>query len=118
MISSLSCLAQTTEKMDNKIGAIELVQFKLQDGISDQEAIDALKKLNDCVKEFEGFIARKLAHDGSGNWIDMVYWTDKSFALKAAEQVMQNPTALEAFKVIDESSIQMNHFFPSIEFEL
>ena len=103
--------------MTQTVGTIELVQFKLQDGISEKEGSEALEKLNDCIKDFEGFVSRKLSHDGKGNWLDLVYWTDRKLALKAGEQVMQNPVALEIFKVVDESSMTMNHYSPELEFQ-
>ena len=102
--------AQTTENMDIKIGTIEIVRFKTKPGISQQKAKEKLLMLDDCIRTFEGFIERKLSINEKGEWVDIVYWENLTSARKAAEEVMKIPKALEAFSIIDESSIQMDHF--------
>ncbi len=109
-LMALGSLAQTTEKMDQKIGIIEIVRFKVKPGISEKEAREKLLMLDECVATFDGFIERKLSLNENDEWIDIVYWIDKSSAIKAAEEVMKIPKALEAFSIIDERTMQMDHF--------
>jgi len=110
MLVGLACQSQTQEKIEQKVGTIEIVKFKLKSGITPEEGKEKLLLLNQCVKEFDGFIERKLTVNEEGEWLDIVYWTSKDAALKAAEQVTKNPKALEAFAVIDESSMMMGHY--------
>lgn len=113
MLATLIALgghAQTTESMDQKIGTIEIVRFKVKQGISEKEAREKLLMLDECVATFDGFIERKLSLNENDEWIDIVYWKDKASAIKASEEVMKIPKALEAFSIIDESTMQMGHF--------
>ncbi len=103
-------------KMEQKFGTIEVVFFATKDGLLESEVIKALTSLNHCVEGFEGFIGRKLSKNDDGQWMDMVYWTNKESAITAAEKIMQNPEALKAFEVIDESTMQMHHYDVQNEF--
>lgn len=96
--------------MEQTIGNIEMVTFKTKPEIKDENAREALESLTACVSHFPGFIGRKLGKSKEGQWIDLIYWSSRSNAEKAAGEVMQNPQALKAFEVIDESTMEMSHF--------
>ncbi len=98
--------------MEEDVGAIEVVIFKTKPGISQEQARKALESLNDHVKKFDGFMGRKISVDENGHWMDLVYWESKSVALKASEEIMKVPAAIQAFEVIDESTMQLFHFDP------
>lgn len=110
LLVGLAGQSQTTTNMEQKIGAIEIVKFRLKSGIGDEEGRTKLLQLNQCVEAFDGFIERKLSRTEEGEWLDIVYWTSKKAALAAAEQVAKDPKALQAFAVIDESTMSMNHY--------
>ena len=110
LLVGLACQSQNTTNMEQTVKTVEIVKFKLKAGISAEEGKEKLLKLNQCVQAFDGFIERKLTKNEDGEWLDIVYWTSKEAALNAAEQVAKDPKALEAFAVIDESTIVMNHF--------
>ncbi len=96
--------------MEKKIGTIEVVTFRAKPTFSQEEVAMSLANLTHVVEGFDGFIRRQLSKHDDGTWMDLVYWESKTHALQAAAQVMKMPEAAEAFKVIDESTVQMNHF--------
>jgi len=104
--------------MTTTIGTIELVLFKVNEGLSDDEVLKAATALNECVKIEQGFIRRRFAKSEEQNlWMDLVLWTDMESAQKAAKNVMKNETAQHFFSMINESSMQFIHFEPRFEFE-
>jgi len=105
---ALECQAQMKNEMKAK--TIEVVTFNLKEGVSKEEGSKKLATLNDLVRTFDGFIKRSISCNEQGKWVDIVYWTSKELAPDAAKSVAENPTAMEAFQVIDENSIQMNHY--------
>ena len=109
-LAVLGCTAQLAKDMETSRETLEIVTFKIKPGISEKEAQAKLLALDACVSTFDGFIDRQLSQNGDGVWIDIVRWTDKASALKAAEKVMNLPEALDSYSVIDEPTIQMNHF--------
>lgn len=89
---------------------IEVVTFDVKAGVSKKEASRKLAGLNELVKNYEGFIKRDLSCNEDGKWVDIVYWTSKELALKAASEVASNEKAAEIFAIIDENSVKMNHY--------
>ena len=101
----------TTNK---KVGTIELVIFKIKDGVSHDEFVESAKLVNPIVEKFDGYIGRKLAVDKEGTWSDIVYWTDQKSAELAAEEVMKSPVCQKFFEMIDQESMQFMHMDPVI----
>ncbi len=102
-------------KQKKEVGIIEVVIFKTNQGFSEQEVIEAANAVNPVVKQFEGFISRKLAVSEDGTWTDIVYWTDLASAKHAGEQVMKSKTCQKFFSMIDEKSMQFMHQTPVID---
>lgn len=105
----------TTSTEEKKTGAIELVIFKFKAGVSENDGIAAMKTLNDFVEKQPGFISRKFAKKDNNSWVDLVFWRSLQEAETASKLVMESPQCLEAFKVIDDSSMQMMHAVPVFE---
>ena len=104
----LECQSQTKNDMEST--TIEVVTFRVKAGISKEEAGEKLSTLNEIVETYDGFIKRIFSVNEEGQWIDIVHWTSKELALKAAEDVAKNQKAGAVFEIIDESSISMNHY--------
>jgi len=98
-----------------KVGAIELVIFQFKTGVAESDGIRAMKTLNNFVSKQPGFISRKFSKKGENAWVDLVFWKSMQEAETASKLVMQSPECLEAFKVIEESSMKMMHATPVFE---
>ncbi len=110
LLVGLECLSQTQQHMKQNGVTIEVVKFKLKEGITHAQGERKLLQLDECIKHFEGFIERNLSSNEDGEWVDIVYWETLQQALAAAEQASKDPKALESFAVIDESTIVMQHY--------
>lgn len=89
---------------------IELVLWKSKEGISTENAKQAITKLNDFVREQPGFVARKTAIAEDGRFLDIVYWTDISSAKIASEKALESEICMPAFNTIDEKEMTFLHF--------
>ncbi|MBQ4819442.1 hypothetical protein [Aquimarina sp. MMG016] len=96
--------------MKNESSVVEVVLFDINQGYSKEEATQALKSLNEVIKLYYGFIERTTAFNEAGKYIDIIYWKNMKSAKEAAKDMVKNPEAQEAFKVIKPESIQMFHF--------
>ena len=97
--------------MEKKIGTIEMVKFQLKSGISSEEGRRQLEKLTACASKFPDFLGRNLSQDQqTKTWLDLVYWETLENAQFAAQEIMKDPSALAIFGVIDDASIQMQHW--------
>jgi len=93
-----------------KATVIEMVLFKVNEGIELELAKKELIKVNEFLVEQEGFVSRKISISDEGQFLDLVYWTDMSSAMAAANKVMQNTDLLKIFSIIDEKTQLFKHF--------
>ena len=89
---------------------IEMVMWKSVDGITQEEAKNAISKLNDFVSKQSGFVARKTAVAADGKFLDVVYWTDLQSAQAASEKAMQTEELIPIFNTIDQKEMVFQHF--------
>lgn len=100
--------------MRSTIGTIELVIFKTKVNVTKQKVIDSSKLVDTILKDFDGFISRKLAVSNDGTWSDIVYWKDLKSAEYAGQEVLKNTTCQKYFSLIDEKNMQFLHLEPVV----
>lgn len=101
----------TMEKKANKaVGTIEIVIFKTKPEFSQKEVIDAARAVNPVVKQFNGYLGRKLATGKDSTWVDIVYWTNLEAAEHANQEIIKSETCQKFFSMIDEESMDFRHF--------
>ena len=97
--------------MESSTGKIlELVVFKLSDGVSREQLLGTVDAVSAWVAEQPGFVSRELAHDAEGDrWIDVVWWESMEDAQTAAEVAMSSESCAPMFALIDMESTLMIH---------
>ena len=93
-----------------KANVVEIVLFKPKAGVTDEALVKAAAGIDEFTQDQAGFLKRELAQTEDGQWIDIVHWTDMASAHHAAEAAMSSPICLPFFSLIDESTINMNHY--------
>lgn len=89
---------------------LEVVKFKLKEGVNKQVFLDAAAKTQAVAKAMQGFIERALGVSKDDIWIDTVKWKDMESALKAFEEFPKTPEGMELMGMIDMENAEMNHF--------
>src|SRR5690606_5933368 len=89
--------------------AIEMVQFKLNPGVSEADFLAADKAINDWVSQQPGLRYRSLSRQDDGTWIDLVYWDSMATAKAAGDAFMRDQGQSSFLAMIDQSSVRMNH---------
>jgi len=77
--------------MDKKF-IVEIAQFKLASGVTDEEFVkeaEAVQK--NFLEKQSGYIDRELLKDRDGQWVDILHWNSMEEAQKAAEIMMKDP---------------------------
>mgnify|MGYP000671957937 CR=1 FL=1 len=91
--------------------SIEVVHTKFKSEFKYQEQHSAMLQLNDVVKQLNGFNSRTFYFSEElGSWVDFVIWENEQDAKEAAATIMQNPTALEVFSMINEEETIFSHY--------
>jgi hypothetical protein len=95
------------------VHAIEMVMFKTNQQVSEQEAQEALLSINPIINTYPGFVSRVLSKNSDDFWLDIVYWKSMDEAKSAAQEITKDPEVVKAFSVIDGSTVQIFHFTPA-----
>lgn len=113
-IMALLTSCKDTENLENELNKkgsyVEVVIWKPKAGYSDKEVNERAIKMNDFLKEQDGFLYREFAENDKGERIDFVYWDTKENAEKAQVASQTSKSCAPAFEAIDMNNMQMNHF--------
>ncbi len=89
---------------------IEIAQFKLVSGVSDEEFLKEAEAVQKSFLEKQsGYIDRELLKSDDGLWVDVLHWNSMKEAQKAAEVMMSDPATQGFMQKIDPSSVKMFH---------
>jgi len=88
---------------------IELVTYKLKQGVDKAALNDSHPKVNDFLKQQNGFLYRSLSEDKNGLLHDIVYWQDMDCAKQAGEAFEQSPACASLMSITDMESVTMQH---------
>lgn len=89
----------------------EIVNTKFNDGVSYEEQHRSMLELNQVVSTFKGFKSRHFYYSRDDNrWADIVVWENKESAKAASVEVMNNPTAMAVFSMMDLESSLFSHY--------
>jgi hypothetical protein len=90
--------------------ALELVVFKLRDGVTQEEFLDTVDPVSEWAKQQPGFLSRELSYDAKGErWVELIWWETMEDALTAAEAAASSESCAPMFELIDQQSTQMIH---------
>ena len=109
VLASLYGHAQKNLSM-KQVKCVEMVLFRPQENVNNDELMEAMMATNEIVKNFDGFIQRSTSINENGEFLDVVYWESKEQALQAAAKVQEMPEVMKNFALIDPNSIKMEHF--------
>ena len=88
---------------------LELVIFKLNPGVTNEQCLKALEATTADLQRQPGFVRREVRRDSDGTWVDMVYWQTRDEAL-AAMAASQGFASMAAFAAAgDFQNAQMLH---------
>ena len=95
---------------------LELVVFKLADGVSHDEFLATVDPVSRWAKTQPGFISRELAYDAEHDqYVDVVWWRSLDEAHAAAEAAMSSEACLPMFSKIELESATMIHGESAVE---
>ena len=63
---------------------VEYLEFNLVEGSNPDEFLRETLAMDDVLEGYDGFVARHLARNTDGSWVEVVYWT----SLETAEAAL------------------------------
>ena len=104
---------KNTDKIKSNV--VEFVTFKLKEGVTEQQFLNASDELNaNFLSLQKGYINRKLIRE-ENIWADIVLWETIDDAMNAMNVAQQSvvvescPDYFEYFRLMEESSCEIKH---------
>ncbi len=92
---------------------IEIAKFRLKEGITDNQFLEAEKILREGeINRFEGYLGRKLYKDAENNWVVILKTTDKKAMDDLLLQLKNNlPDSFKPYaSMVDFSTMRMEFY--------
>ena len=99
---------------DAEVGIIEIVQFRLADGVDRDEFINAAANTMPALCDTDGFIGRVLSEGEDGSWTDHVRWTDADAAQAAMAGSMENEALLPFITSVHPDTMTLTYQAPIV----
>jgi hypothetical protein len=91
---------------------IELMQFRLLAGISDDEFLAADNRLQiEFAYQQPGMLRRTTAHDEHGEWLVIDHWRSAADADACAERWGRDAIAQNFMRLVDRASVRGHRFW-------
>lgn len=95
---------------------VEFVLFKSKPDVSDEAILDVIHATQNVLKAFPGYIRRETLKNGDGQWVDVVYWQNRTDAQKAADAFNNDPSAAAFMEVVEVTSVNLMHMQQAVVF--
>lgn len=99
---------------DAEVGIIEIVQFRLADGVDRSEFIAAAASTMPELCTMDGFIGRVLSEGEDGWWTDHVKWTNAESAEAVMAASMENEALLPFIMSVDPNTMALTYQRPVV----
>ena len=97
-----------------EVGIVEIVQFRLADGVDRDEFIDAAANTMPALCDTDGFIGRVLSEGDDGSWTDHVRWADANAARAAMAGSRENEALLPFILSVDPDTMTLTYEAPIV----
>lgn len=87
---------------------LEIARFRLADGVTEAQFIEASDGMNEFLRAQAGFIRRRMVQEET-LFTDMVEWESKSHAEAAFQAFFTHPKTVPVIGMIAQDSLQMAH---------
>jgi len=94
--------------MSNEQKVLELVVYRLNEGVTEAQYREAYDELSRWVEPRPGFVSRDvLRAEREDQWIELVWWTNKADAEQAAADAATAPECAAFFGAVHLDSLLM-----------
>ncbi len=100
----------TTEPTQANQNVVELVSFRLQSGVSQEDFLATNDAMQTFIAGLPGLLYRSLTYNPESNeWMDIVYWATMENAQHAQSVFMSSDAAQKMMPLIDPDTVRMQH---------
>ncbi|WP_122072369.1 hypothetical protein [Pseudophaeobacter sp. EL27] len=88
---------------------VEYLEFNLVDGSNSDEFLRETLAMDEVLEGYDGFVARHLARNTDGSWVEVVYWTSLETAEAALPRFVEDPRTKGFLALVDGDSLSVKY---------
>ncbi|WP_333847992.1 hypothetical protein [Phaeobacter italicus] len=93
----------------DKAVIVEYLEFDLVDGANPDEFLRETLAMDAVLEGYDGFVARHLAKNNDGSWVEVVYWTSLEDAEAALPRFVEDPRTKGFLALVDGDSLSVKY---------
>ncbi len=101
--------ALADEKPINEASTVEYMHFRLVEGADPNDFLRETLAVDPILEEYDGFVARHLARNDDGSWVEVVYWETLEAAEAALPRFIEDPRTVGFLSLVDADSMSVKY---------
>ncbi|KIC22977.1 MULTISPECIES: antibiotic biosynthesis monooxygenase family protein [unclassified Leisingera] len=93
----------------DKAVIVEYLEFNLVDGANPDEFLRETLAMDEVLEGYDGFVARHLARNTDGSWVEVVYWTSLEDAEAALPRFVEDPRTKGFLGLVNGDSLSVKY---------
>lgn len=93
----------------NKAVVVEYLEFNLVDGANPDAFLRETLAMDAVLEGYDGFVARHLAKNTDGSWVEVVYWTSQEDAEAALPRFVEDPRTKGFLALVNGDSLSVKY---------
>lgn len=93
----------------NKAVVVEYLEFNLVDGANPDSFLRETLAMDEVLEGYDGFVARHLARNTDGSWVEVVYWTSQDDAEAALPRFVEDPRTKGFLALVNGDSLSVKY---------
>jgi hypothetical protein len=88
---------------------VEYLQFNLVEGANPDDFLRETLAVDSILEEYDGFVARHLARNTDGSWVEVVYWKTLKDAEAALPRFVKDERTKGFLSLVDGDSMSVKY---------
>ncbi|WP_291732038.1 hypothetical protein [Leisingera sp. F5] len=93
----------------NKAVVVEYLEFNLVDGANPDAFLRETLAMDEVLEGYDGFVARHLARNTDGSWVEVVYWMSQEDAEAALPRFVEDPRTKGFLALVNGDSLSVKY---------
>ena len=93
----------------SKASTVEYLHFTLVDGTNPDDFLRETLLVDPILEDYSGFVARHLARNDDGSWVEVVYWETLEDAEAALPRFVEDPRTKGFLSLVNGDSLSVKY---------
>ncbi len=92
-----------------KASTVEYLHFELVDGANPDDFLRETLAVDSILEDYDGFVARHLARNADGSWVEVVYWETLEDGEAALPRFVEDPRTKGFLELVNGDTLSVTY---------